>query len=249
MKTLKTTLLLALMLCFTINFAQAQKMYQVHVDYVNPSKLGDYEKISKEFVDACKKHNPQTSWITTTTSDNRYMYISPIENFADIDKRPMAGMAEAMGDSFGDIFKRFNTCYDKHGDYVLILDEGLTYMPEGITQTPEGENFRKFFFLYFKPENESALRDAMKGVKELFSSKSSKENYRVYRSGFGVTDSYYMVAIAAKDEIDSATRGKANDEILGEGSKEVFGKLMNTISRFEEFSGMMRPDLYYSPSK
>ena len=57
----------------------------------------------------------------------------------------------------------------------------------------------------------------MKGVKDLFATKNSKEYYRIYRSGFGVTDSYYMVAIAAKDEIDSATRGKANDELLGEG--------------------------------
>ena len=40
---------------------------------------------------------------------------------------------------------------------------------------------------------------------------------------FGVTDSYYMVAISAKDEVDSATRGKANDEVLGEGAGETFG--------------------------
>lgn len=249
MKTIKTTLLLTFIFCLSINLSQAQKLYQVHVDYVNPSKVQEYEKIAKEFTEACKKHNPQTSWILTSTSDLRYMYVSPMENFAELDKNVFADMSKAMGDDWGNMFKNFNTCYDKHGDYVLVLDEGLTYMPEGLTQTPEGENYRKFYFLYYKPENQGKLREAMKGVKDLFASKGSKEYYRVYHSGFGVTDSYYMVAVAAKDEVDSATRGKANDELLGEGAKEVFGNLMNTTSKFEEISAWMRPDLYYSPKE
>ncbi len=249
MKTIKSILFLALMLCFTINISQAQKMYQVHVDYVNPSKVQEYEKIAKEFAEACKKHNPQASWILTSTSDMRYMYVSPMENYAELDKNVFADMAKAMGDDWGNMFKNFNTCYDKHGDYVLILDEGLSYMPEGITQTPEGENYRKFYFLYYKPENQGKLGEAMKGVKDLFASKGSKEYYRVYRSGFGVTDSYYMVAVAAKDEIDSATRGKANDELLGEDFGKAFGKIMSATSKFEEVSGWMRPDLYYSSKK
>jgi hypothetical protein len=248
MKTIKSIILLTLFLCFSIHFSLAQKMYQVHVDYVKPSKVQDYETIAKDFIAACKTHNPQTSWILTTTSDNRYMYVSPMDNFAELDKNPFADMAKTMGDSFGDIFKRFNTCYDKHGDYVLILDEALSYMPDGMTQTPEGEDYRKFYFLYYTPDNQGNLWEAMKGIKDLFASKGSKEYYRVYRSGFGITDSYYMVAVASKDEIDSATRGKANDNLLGEGANEAFGKLMGATSKFEEFGGRMRPDLYYKPS-
>lgn len=249
MKTIKPTLLLALLLCFTFNFTQAQQMFQVHVDHVKPSKLAEYNKTAKEFVDACKKHNPQTSWITATTNDNRYLYLTPIENFAEMDKNPLADMAKAMGDDFSNIFKKFNSCYDKHGDYVLILNENLTYMPEGISQTQEGQNFRKFYFIYYTPENQGKLRDALKAVKDLFASKGSKEYYRIYNSGFGVTESYYMVAVSAKDELDSATRGKANDELLGEGAQEIFGNVMAASSKFEEFTGWIRPDLAYSPSK
>jgi len=249
MKTIKSILLLALMLCLSFSFSYAQKMYKVHVDYVNPSKLKDYEKTAKEFAEACKKYNPQTSWITTTTSDNRYMYVSPIENFAELDKNYFADMAKEMGDGFGKIFENFNKCYDKHGDYILTLDENLTYMPEGVTQTPVDENYRKFYFLYYTPDSQGKLWEAMKGIKDLFASKGSKEYYRVYRSGFGITDSYYMVAVSSKDEIDSATRGKANDEVLGEDAGEAFGKIMNATSKYEEFSGRMRPDLYYSPKE
>ena len=58
-----------------------------------------------------------------------------------------------------------------------------------------------------------------------------------------------MVAISAKNEIDSATRGKANDELLGDGRHEVFANLMKYVSIFEEFSGEIRPDLRYSPKE
>ena len=39
-------------------------------------------------------------------------------------------------------------------EIMFVLDENLTYMPEGVTQTPEGENYRKFYFIYYKPENQ-----------------------------------------------------------------------------------------------
>ncbi|MEJ2112999.1 MAG: hypothetical protein P8X62_04620 [Flavobacteriaceae bacterium] len=249
MQKLKATLLTVFVLCLSINFISGQQMYQVHVDYVKPSKLSDYYKIAKEFTDACKEHNPQTKWITVSMDDNRYMYVSPIENFADLDANPFADMAEKMGDDFGKIFERFNTCYDKHGDYILVLNNELSYMPEGMSQTQEGQNYRKFYFLYHTPENHSQIRDAIKGVKEMFASKGSKEYFRIYHSGFGNQEDYYMVAVSAKDAIDSATRGKANDELLGEDAKPVFQKLMQSASKFEEYTGWIRTDLGYSPSE
>jgi hypothetical protein len=249
MKIFKSSLLLTLILCFTINFSQAQKRYQVHVDNVKPSMVGEYEKISKQFLESCKKHNPQTSWITATTSDFRYMWVSPMENFAELDKDPFSDMSKAMGDDWGKIFEDYNKCYDSHSDFIITLSESLTYMPEGISQTQEGQNHRKYYYIYFTPENAKTVYDGMKGVKDMFASKGSKEYYRVYRSGFGNPENYYLVAISSKDEVDAATRGKANEELLGDGRHEVFGKLMQGVSRMEEYTGAIRPDLGYKPTE
>lgn len=249
MKILKSTLLITLILCFTINFSQAQKRYQIHVDNVRPSSVGEYEKISKRFLEACKAHNPQTSWVTATTSDFRYLWISPLENFAQLDEDPFADMAKAMGDDWGKIFEDYNKCYDSHSDYVISLSESLTYMPEGFSQTQEGENYRKWYYIYYTPENGKKVYDAMKGIKDMFAEKDSKEYYRVYRSGFGSPENYLVVAISSKDEVDAATRSKANDELLGESAKEIFGKLMGSIERMDESTGWMRPDMAYSPSE
>ena len=247
MKMLKKTLLFTFLLCLTLNLSQAQNQaYSIHVDYVKPSKVADYEKISKEFIAACKEYNAPTSWVTSTVNDFRYMYITPIDKMADIDARPFADMAKQMGDDFGKIFDRFDECYDKHNDFVVIMDEDLTYMPDGISQTQEGQNYRKFYYLYVTPENRGKLKEGMKGIKDMFASKESKNHYRVYRSGFGNLEGYYLVAVSAKDEVDYATMSKANDELLGEERHEVFAKAFKYVSRMEEFSGAMRPDLAYS---
>lgn len=249
MKTIKSHFLLALTLCFAISLTNAQQAYQIHQDNVKPSKFMEYEKIAKEFNAACVEHNLQATWFTAMSSDFKYFYITPIENFADLDKRPMADMAKAMGDKFGDMFKRFDACYDSHGSYIVIRDNELSYMPEGMAQAPEDENYRKWFYIYYTPENGKKIREGMKAVKEMFKSKGSKEYYRVYRNGFGQMENYYMVSISAKDEVDSATRGKANEEVLGPDRYETFSKVMNYASRMEEFSGEMRPDLSYSSKK
>ena len=249
MKMLKTTLLVTLILCLSINLSMAQKAYMVHQDNVKPSMLWEYEKIAKEFNDACKEHNPDTSWITASTSDFIYWYITPMENFAEMDKNPFKDMAEKMGDKWKDMFDRFNKCYDSHGDYVIYLNEDLTYMPEGVSQTSEGENYRDFFFVYYKPENGQKIKEGMKAVKDMYINKGSKLYYRVYSSGFGNMESYYLIAMSSKDEIDSAKKGSANEDVLGPDRFDVFKKVMSYAEKMEDKRGKMRPDLAYSPKK
>ena len=122
-------------------------------------------------------------------------------------------------------------------------------MPDGISQTVEGENYRKFYYIYVEPENNGDMAEAMKGVKDLFASKNSASHYRVYRSGFGTMDTFYMVAISARDAIHMEEKSKANNELLGEAAKPVFQKVMDLALRMEEFTGEVRPDLGYKPKK
>lgn len=250
MKTIKTTFVLAITFCLTINFSQAlQQAYQIHQDNVKPSMKMEYEKIAKEFNAACVEHNVQSTWYTATSNDFKYFYISPIENFSELDEKPFADMAEAMGDKFGELFDRFDKCYDAHGSYIVLRDDKLSYMPEDNANAPADENYRKWFYMYYTPENAEKIREGMKAVKDFFIAKGSTNYYRVYRNGFGQLESYYMVSISAKDEVDSATKGKANQEVLGPDRWEVFKKVMNYTSRREEYSGEMRPDLSYSPKE
>ncbi|HCO84652.1 MAG TPA: hypothetical protein DIT95_14115, partial [Arenibacter sp.] len=128
MRTLKKIIFIALvaMLVPFIGTAQGEKnqAYYVHEDQVKPSKIHDYDMVSKDFMEACKKHNLQEmSWQVASTDTGRYFNISPIENMAELDKNVMAPLAEKMGeDAFRNLFKRYNECYDKHGDYIIYLN-------------------------------------------------------------------------------------------------------------------------------
>ncbi|GAA4289480.1 hypothetical protein GCM10023163_00240 [Aestuariibaculum suncheonense] len=224
-------------------------MYRIHQDNVKPSKVMDYEKVAKAFNDACVKHNVKTSWATAATNDLKYIYISEIENMAQLDERPLAEMAKAMGDDFGKLFDDFDKCYDSHSSYIIHLVKDLSYMPEGFGMTQEGQDYRKWFYIYFTPQNAKKVREGMEAVKKLYESKNAKEYYRVYRNGFGTQEDCYLVAVSSKDEIDGATKSKENEKLLGPDSWDTFKKVMDYAERFEEVSGKMRPDLSYNPKK
>jgi hypothetical protein len=230
---------------------EAPQMYWVHEDQVKPSMVMDYEKAAKQLVDNCMKHNIQTlGWITTATNDFRYLYVSPIATMADINYDGFKPLQEAMGEeAFGKMFSDMDKCYDSHGDYILMLNNDLTYMPEGMTQTPEGEDYRRFYYIRTTPEHNGMLKEKMKAIKDFYAEKNSKVHYRVYQSGFGSMENYYLVAIAAKDGVTYETMGDENDAILGEERHQLFGEMMKYVTSIDEVTGEMRPDLAYSPKK
>ena len=153
MKTMriKTLVVLMTLAAFTMSAQDSGfSMFWVHEDPVHPSKVSTYEEAAKELVENMKKYNVQgTSWISVNLSDFRYLYVTPIENMAALDSNGMAPLFEGMGqEAASAMFAKMNGCYDRHSDYILYLVNGLSYQPSGIDQTPEGQNYRKFFYLY-----------------------------------------------------------------------------------------------------
>lgn len=252
MKRLKFLIIgLLFMAPFGLLGQEAPQMFWVHEDRVKPSMAMEYEKAAKQLVDNCKKHNIQTlGWIATATSDFRYLFVSPISSMADINYDGFKPLQEAMGDeAFGKMFSDMDKCYDSHGDYILMLNNDLTYMPEGMTQTPEGKDYRRFYYIRTTPEKNGMLKEKMKAIRDFYAEKNSKVHYRVYQSGFGTMGNYYLVAIAAEDGVAYETMGEENDAILGEERHELFGEMMNYVTSIDEVSGEMRHDLAYMPQK
>jgi Fe-S cluster assembly scaffold protein SufB len=224
--------------------------FWVHEDVVKPGMMAEYEAVCKELIGHLKMHNIQeANFIVANTADNRYLYVGPIDNMADLDNSIFATLAEKMGkENMDAMFNRMDKCYDVEHDYIITLDKELSYQPSGINQTPEGENFRKFHYLYVTPTNRAIVKEKMKAVKDMFASKGSKVYYRVYRSGFGTRGEFYMVAVAAKDAVTYAQKIMDNDALLGEDGKKTMMDLFSNLLSYEEFVGQMRPDMAYSGS-
>lgn len=254
-KNLKTTLLLGLILMTSLlSVAQDDKnvqAYLVHEDRVKPGMVEEYEQVNKDLVAACKEHNIQElNWITARQDDNTYLYITPMVNFAELDANNFSFLAEKMGkEKMSALFDRFDPCYDEHGDYVIYLHKDLSYQPGGIDTNPEGKYYRKFIYYYVTPSNQKAFLETVKEVKEMFASKNSKLNYRVYSSGFGIMGKYYLVAIAGENPVQLETLNAENWKMMGEDFGPLYKKMRSKIAKIDEKTGRMRADLSYQPKK
>lgn len=254
MRTLKTTILIAFALLLMPNQISAQdsksQAFWIHEDVVKPSMVASYEMVCKDLTTNLRKHNIQGfSAIVTNTADHRYLWVSPIASMADINYDAFKALSEKMGaDAMMSLFDEMDKSYDTEQDYVIHLDEELSYMPGGITQTPEGQDYRKFHYFHYTPANHDAVREKALAIKKLFESKGSKVHYRSYKSGFGTRGAFYLVAIAAKDAVDYATKVEENNALLGEEWGRIFGDFQASLLEYEIIEGRMRPDMAYSPS-
>ncbi len=252
MNTFKTLGILFLFLIHSFNLPaqdnEDSQMYWIHEDRTKPAMSNKQESVDKELIAALKQHDiTDISWFTLVSHDYRYFYISPIENMAAFDENPFRSLSEKMGQrETTRIFDKYNDCYETHGDYVIILDKDLSYQPDGINVTPVGKNFRNNTIYHFTPDNAKKAEALAKKFKDLYSKKDSKLHYRVYRSGFGVMGSYFMVAAAAESPEHYERMIVDNRLLLGEEGAQLFRELEEIISDLEIIRGYIRPDLSYT---
>jgi len=225
--------------------------YLIHEDRVKPSMVDEYEQISKDLVKACTDHNIQgTNWLTVVQDDNTYLFVTPMEKFADLDKNAFSTLSEKMGkDKINALFNRFSSCYDEHGDYIVYLNKNLSYMPKGLSQTTEGKPYRTFYYNYVTPSNNKNFVAVLKKVKAVFTKKNSKLDYRVYKTGFGVMGTYYMVVISGVNQEETANAGSKNWELMKGEFKPLLAEMGKYTWKNDEKTGWMRGDLSYIPKK
>ncbi|TBW28917.1 hypothetical protein [Gramella sp. KN1008] len=242
------TVITIFFMCIVIN-AQSDRyqLYVVHEDHVKDGMEKKHEQADKAILDAAKEHKMKDmNWITFQADDNRVMYLSPIESMAELDKNPFEDLQKKMGaDKFDALFEPYAGTYTKHGDYILRLDKELSYMPQGITQTPEGQNYRELTYYHIPPGQGEKAEQLAQTVKQLYTKKNSKLHYRLYKSGFGNMGNYFMVAVAAESPEALEKLREENMELLGEEGKKIFDEIQNATSKQERVTGYLRPELSY----
>lgn len=252
MKSINVRLLtfLAAVLIIGYSYGQEEKSYQgyaVHEDVVKPSKMAQYEAVAKEFTNLMNQYRDKVDglgYLCATTDDLRYMFVWPIDKMADLDNNPIGEVREKVGaEKFDEMMARMDECYDKHFTYTLTLDKNMSYMPEGISQTTEGMNYREYHYYYTTPSMMGKLAKAGKAIRDYHAEKNSPARYRIYRSGMGTTDAFFMVAISGKDPADMA---KKQQEMMSKFGPEYQALLQDALkysTRYEKQTGWIRPDL------
>ena len=228
---------------------QDMQMFLVHEDRTKPAMAKKHETIDKELIGAMRQNEINDfSWITLVTEDFRYIYISPLDKMADLDKDPFASLSEKIGQrETKKIFDKFNDTYEEHGDYILILDKKLSYQPGGINTTPVGKNYRHITMYHYTPANAEKAEDLAERFLDLYTKKNSQMDYRLYGSGFGIMGSFFWVVTAAESPEDFERMREDNRQLFGQEGESLVDKLLQTVSRIEVIRGYIRPDLGYQP--
>jgi hypothetical protein len=245
MKTTNKIIKAFLILLLSTSFLSAQnQFYRIHVDHVYPSSSDSYEKIAKRLADLAKENQEEDGWNVLWTNDNRVISISPVSGWEDLGKEFMPKTRAKIGDDkFAEIFNEFDNHYDNHNDYILILSGNLSYMPDGMTTTPEGQNYRKNLVMYHKARDRQKIAEIAAKFKELYTKKGSKSHYRLYFSGFGNTESYILVSNSAASPLEFEKQSEENRKLLGEDSRKLWDELMQYVTKIEYTEGNMVPDL------
>ncbi len=254
METKKITGFFLFLLLMSFMGIQAQEeqdmqMFLVHEDRTKPAMAKKHEIIDKELIGAMRQNEIQNfSWITLVTEDFRFLYISPIEKMADLDRDPFASLSQKIGQKeTNKIFDKYKDTYEEHGDYILILDKSLSYQPGGINTTPVGKNYRHITLYHYTPANATKAEALAKKFLDLYTKKNSQMDYRLYRSGFGIMGSFFWVVTAAESPEDFERMREDNRELLGQEWESLYNQLSQTVSGIEVIRGYIRPDLGYQP--
>ena len=221
--------------------------FWIHEDQVKPSMMMEYVQTSEDLVKACKENDVKNiQWTVASMNDGTFLSITPIKDLADIQNMNFEELREKVGeDSFNKIFENFNKCYNNHGDYVTILVPSLSYMPDGLSTSTPGKEYRVWHRMDVSPANIQKAQSKMKELKDLFSSKNSKMPYRIYRSGFGNVGDFYVAVISAEDAMDYDRMSSENQKLLGEEGDKLFNDLFDYVDAYTIKRGEMRPDLSY----
>uniref|UniRef100_UPI0030DD3D91 hypothetical protein n=1 Tax=uncultured Planktosalinus sp. TaxID=1810935 RepID=UPI0030DD3D91 len=235
MKTINKLITVMLIVLISTAFLNAQnQFYRVHVDHVYHSNSDDYKEISKRLASHAKENQEEEGWNILWTNDNRVITLSPVDGWEDLGKEFMPKTRAKLGDEkFAEIFAEFDKHYDQHNDYIIILSGNLSYMPDGMTTTPVGKNYRKNMVLFHKARDRQKIAEIATKFKELYSKKGSKSHYRVYFSGFGNPEAYLMVANAAASALELEKQSDENRKLLGEDSKKLWDELMQYVTKIE----------------
>lgn len=249
MKNLKIIIAAALFALLTPaqSIAQNQLLW-IHDDHVKPAMTQEYIAAMKELVEACKKHNvADVNWLMNRMDDNTFRFVVQIPNMAALDQNPFAVLEEKMGkEKLEALWTKMDKCYDHHNSFLITNSKSLTYMPNGYSVATPGMNYRKFYYFYTTASTSDAVASKIKAITDLYVKKGAKEHFRIYHSGLGCPEEFYVAVISAKDEADYQKTSDETEKLLGDEGKKAMDDLFKTASRVGRSTGWAQEDLSYS---
>ncbi len=253
MKTTRFNLIGTLLFC-TIGGAYAQEtpstqLLMIHEDHVLVDKTSEYTKVGEDLVKLMAQNNFTALTFTGFwLEDNTYMYVSPVENMAQLDNNPWAELAQKAGEDKAEaVMSAFGGTYNTHIDYLAVFHPDLSYKPEQLQE--EGNNYREWDFFYYNEINQDQMMAMAREWKKLYEDKNVDIGYTVYTNGLGHEGPVLVIHRWAKDPVEMAQNNQKMNQLFGEAGQKLWERTAALGYRMETKRGWLMPNLSYMPQE
>ncbi len=223
----------------------------VHIDYVKPAMVMEYEQATKEMIDTLDSYQidpKKTNFHAIAGPTLGYVYVMPIENFAGIDamQENWMDIAEKIGEERWEaMFAKVDKCVDRHETIVSRHRPDLSYVPEEPDVAQEDVKFLGYTFYHVQPGHTQEFEAIAKEYIALHEELDSGFGWQIYQSVIAKDRPTYLVIHGAKSPSDYYARLDKMDKLIGERGHELGQKAMSHLRSMEREQGWLRPDLSY----
>lgn len=249
MRKVALALLVSLFLPGIVAAQNAPTMYYVHEEIARPSMLGPYEATTKEFGAMMRANNQALYFNAFSTSDFHYYFVSPIRNFADVDRMlaVFPAVAQKEGAKFADLMRRNGATLEYTNEWVVRQRDDLSYMPAQPRVPFETARAHRFDFYFLQPGTEMNVEAIAKAWQSAMKAKELKNGFVVYEAVMGPELPAVIVHGWGNSPADIATADMQDMEKLGDQFMALTAQTFAGVRRFETKYAMSREDLSNLP--
>jgi hypothetical protein len=252
MKTIRFTLITGLLVCLFAGMNaqpnQSAQLLAIHEDQVMVGKTAEYTKASEGLVKLMKENNFQgLTFVAFWLEDNTFMYVSWLDNMAQLDKNPWQELSQLAGEEKTDaVMSAFGGTYNTHVDYIAHFHPELSYKAEQLQE--EGNIYREWDYFYYNEINQDRMMELAKEWKKLYEDNNLDIGYTVYSNGFGHEGPVLVIHRWAKDPVDMAERAQKTNQVLGDAAQQLWERTQALGYRIATRRGWLLPNLSNMPS-
>ena len=245
----KLHLLLALLFAASVAFAQENhnSMLIIHEDHVIISEEDAYWDVAANMKKMLEENNVKDmNYWAFRMNDGTYMFVSPTQSYAALDKNVWASVAEQVGaEKFQEVASGMAGKYLSHKDYMVNFHPDKSYNMEDMN---EADTYREWYFQYVYEDKMDEYNALLKEWHEAFTEADTPMGFGFYTNGFGMEGPVAVFMVWGENAIDVREKNSKTTELMDGKRAELWTRTKKLLYKLETRRGWLMEDLTHMPA-